>query len=218
MCHAAIQAKYPATCRAMAWRFSWIECHRIFFHYAPQPQRVGGVPIFNMKNRLLPFLPLLGAALLLPGGLAAEDSPSKQCALYYELHTRDHDDKSVSLDVAAVRPIPLDLGIEELKFFHVVTWDKRNDRFGGALVAAVPSAEAEKFVDRYGIYPEGGKPLRYGPKTRRLSGILRVDEASRMLLDVEGGAETLLEDRELPPRLWADAPFDGLGGRRGGPR
>ncbi len=153
------------------------------------------------KSCLLPAILALGA---LPA--IAADQPAKTTALYHELHARQNADAKISLDVAAVRPIAPDVGFSELKFFHVITWDKRANRFGGSLVAVVPAVDAEKLVNRYGIYLDGYKPRKYGPETKKLTGTLRVTDHAHIYLDVSGTAKAVIGEREIPPRLWLHPP------------
>jgi ribosomal protein L14 len=138
-----------------------------------------------------------------PALFAAESKPSKECVLYLRLHEAELIDKSVKVDVIAVRPAKTQPLAEKFQIFHVMTQDTRNDRFGGEIVAVVPKAEAEEFVKRYGLYAENP---RRNPRTKSLTATLRSTKLNGIYLDLDGTAAAAIGDLRLPDGNDAGGP------------
>jgi len=77
----------------------------------------------------------------------------------------ENEGKEVKLDVVSVRPMRWKSPIPELTFFQAMTYDRWDNKPGGAIIVAVDSAEAERFTDKYGVG-------RDGRSTDTLKGIL----------------------------------------------
>lgn len=142
-----------------------------------------------------------------PGLWAAEPPPSKETALYLRLHATELVEKTVKVDVIAVRPAKAQPLAETYKIFHIMTQDTRNERFGGEIIAVVPKVQAEEFVKRYGVYAE--HPRR-DPRTKSLSAILRTTKRNAVYLDLDGTAAAAVGELLLPD--------DNEGERKGRPR
>lgn len=135
------------------------------------------------------------ALITSPGLWAAEPLPSKETALYLRLHATELVQKTVKVDVIAVRPAKAQPLAETFQIFHVMTQDTRNDRFGGEIIAVVPKAQAEEFVKRYGVYAENP---RRDPRTKSLSATLRDNKKNAVYLDLDGTAEAAIGELRLP--------------------
>lgn len=130
-----------------------------------------------------------------PGLFAADNQPAKESALYLRLHSAELVDKTVKVDVIAVRPAKAQPLADKFQIFHVMTQDTRNDRFGGEIVAIVPKAQADEFVKRFGLYAEN--PHR-DPRTKSLSATLRSTKNKVIYLDLDGTAAAAVVDLRLP--------------------
>jgi len=130
-----------------------------------------------------------------PGLWAAERSPSKETALYLRLHATELVEKTVKVDVIAVRPAKMQPLADKFQIFHVMTQDTRNKRFGGEIIAVVPKAQAAEFVKRYGVYVE--HPRR-DPRTKSLAATLRSTKKNAVYLDLDSTAAAAIGDLRLP--------------------
>jgi hypothetical protein len=99
-------------------------------------------------------LPALAATVLLAASsLALADS--KRTAEYLLIDPKSHVEQEVTLDVSLVKPVHWKSPLDEVSFFHALTIDRTDDKFGGAILVAVPSEDAAKFAKKYGMDFEG---------------------------------------------------------------
>ncbi|MBT8037570.1 MAG: hypothetical protein KJO21_08505 [Verrucomicrobiae bacterium] len=104
-----------------------------------------------MKHLIL----LSTTALFLFGSTGISSAAdSKRTANYILSMPESYEGKTVTLDVAAVRPVKWKSPIPELAFFHATTVDRRSDRFGGVILVAVPKEDSAAFVKKYGLTVE----------------------------------------------------------------
>jgi len=161
-----------------------------------------------MKLRYL-LLPVLLAAL--PPMLHAADS--KRTAEYYLITPTDFEGKEVTLDVAFVKPTHWKSPIPELAFFYALTLDRRDNRFGGGILVAIPSGDAEKFAKKYGTDFEGRS------ESNTLKGMFMAAPGGKdrhgkvWLVDTTGKVAELIKQR----RLTIEEGEDGAGFGPGGP-
>ncbi len=95
-------------------------------------------------------------ALALFGSLAASPAAdSKRTAEYLLSSPLSFEGKSVTLDVAMVKPARWKSPIAEVTFFHAMTMDRVDRKPGGDILVAVPTAEAASFAKKYGTDFEG---------------------------------------------------------------
>ncbi|HPA16602.1 MAG TPA: hypothetical protein PLU30_02555 [Verrucomicrobiae bacterium] len=93
----------------------------------------------------LPF-PLTVAAILCAAPTAHPES-----ANHYLASPEKYEGKSVKLDVRVVRPVRWTSPLEGIRFFHAFTEDKQHNALAGAILVAVPSSAAERFVGEYSL-------------------------------------------------------------------
>jgi hypothetical protein len=80
---------------------------------------------------------------------------SKRTADYLRINPASHVDKKVTVDVTMVKPVSWKSPVDGISFFHASTLDRTDKKFGGVILVAVPSDEAEKFAKKYGTEYEG---------------------------------------------------------------
>jgi hypothetical protein len=102
--------------------------------------------------KTLHCLPLVLLAAVAPLLHAAD---SKRTAEYVLTTPADFEGKEVTLDVAFVQPVHWKSPNSELAFFHAMTLDRRDHKFGGKILVVIPSADASKFAKKYGTDFEG---------------------------------------------------------------
>lgn len=143
-----------------------------------------------MKKFLcLPLVLLAAVSPLLQAG------DSKRTAEYLYTTPSDFEGKDVTVDVAFVKPTPWKSPIPELAFFHALTVDREDYKFGGGILVAVPAADSAKFAKKYGTDFEGRResnslkgtfiaaPGRGGPRV--------------WMIDLSGKASELIKERKL---------------------
>lgn len=160
--------------------------------------------------RLKPLSKWLGlTALLALSSAMAANKPSSTSAEFYKLHPEMYADKEVTLEVCFLRAFDRKSPIPELRFFHAVTFDSKNNVPGGVITLAVPTETVDKMVKKYGSFPEGGR--RWNWESEKLKGVFRIGVHGHYYIDVSGNAATLLNGRDIP-----DEPVPEVPGR-GGP-
>ena len=80
---------------------------------------------------------------------------SKRTAEYVLTTPTDFEGKEVTLDVALVKPVHWKSPQPELAFFHALTMDRNDNKPGGHILVAIPTADAAKFAKKYGTDFEG---------------------------------------------------------------
>ncbi|MCU0777351.1 MAG: hypothetical protein MUF86_06745 [Akkermansiaceae bacterium] len=94
-------------------------------------------------------------AFILLAATAHGYADSKRTAEFLLVDPKSHVDKEVTLDVSHVKPVHWKSPLSEIAFFHAVTIDRRDGRFGGAILVAVPAGEATKFARKFGMDFDG---------------------------------------------------------------
>ncbi|MCK9588062.1 MAG: hypothetical protein WC076_09720 [Terrimicrobiaceae bacterium] len=138
-------------------------------------------------------LPLVLLAAVVP---LLHASDSKRTAEYILTSPTDFEGKEVTLDVAFVNPVHWKSPNPELAFFHAVTLDRRDHKFGGRILVAIPSGEASKFAKKYGTDFEGRN------ESNSFQGTLITAPGGRMhakvwILDSTGKVADLIKQHKL---------------------
>lgn len=109
-------------------------------------------------------LSLLAALILTPAFAGENDTAS-----YYRAHFEDYAGKSVSVDVAFLRVLPVDIGDDYFAF--VVATVNDEDRSGGGGIAVVaPKDKKNSIVNKYGTSAE--REGKRSVETKKLTGTL----------------------------------------------
>lgn len=132
-------------------------------------------------------------------GICAPFSPagaSERTAEHILTTPSTYEGQQVDLDVAFVRPVQWKSPVEDLAFFHAMTMDRNDLKAGGAILVAIPSAEAAAFAKKYGTDYEG----RYEKDS--LTGTLlaspgRGRHPQIWFVDTSGTAAALIEQKKL---------------------
>lgn len=117
-----------------------------------------------MKNYRNLALSLLAAFIFTPAFAGDNDTAS-----YYRAHFEDYAGKTVSLDVAFIRVLPVDVG-EGFFAFVISTYDDKNNSRGGSIVVVASADKKDAIISRYGTTVE--REARHVPDTTKLSGTL----------------------------------------------
>jgi hypothetical protein len=180
-----------------------------------------------MKTQLnrLAILPLL---LLLIAVSTASAISKRDTAEFYLSYATEYLDKDVRLDVLVVQPVHWASSDPEVVFFHALTYDTIDDRFGGHILVMLPATEKEAFLRKFEVN-------RNGRRTDTLSGVLRLlpgrKEEGKVggiyVVDYKGLLEERLKanpgalsaEEEMTPGAGMeggdlDVPKDGGNGRR----
>jgi hypothetical protein len=101
-----------------------------------------------------------------------------------------HHEKSVRLDVVFLRPVRWTSPVPEVAFFHAITFDKRNQNYGGEILLAAPESARDSLIRRYGVTGDRRKPT-----TTSLRAVLRNtgSETKRGLWYIDQTEGTLTE-------------------------
>jgi len=119
-----------------------------------------------------------------------------------------YEGKAVKLDVTSLRPVRFKSPVPELQFFRAMTFDRWDNKPGGAIIVAVDAAQADEFTKKYGVG-------RDGRSTTRLEGTLisgrnskrEGRRASVWIVDTTGKAAELLENLgDAAPEFGEDIP------------
>lgn len=116
-----------------------------------------------MKQTTYSTLCLLLSGLLIFSSQAAS---SKKTADYVILNSQELEGKSVTLDVIGVRPMRMISPIPEVALFHAMTFDDREDKYGGSILVAVPANQSVKFAEKFGSDNPRSK------RTEKMNGVL----------------------------------------------
>lgn len=76
---------------------------------------------------------------------------SKHTADYILSTPSDYEGKSVTLDVAFVKPVNWKSPVPELAFFHAMTIDTREKKPGGCILVAILAEKSASFAKKYGL-------------------------------------------------------------------
>ena len=118
-----------------------------------------------MKYYKTLILSLIAALPLAPVFAGSNDTAS-----YYRAHFEDYTGKSVSLDVAFIRVLPVNIGDGYFAFI-AMTFDDKNNSGGGAIAVVAPADQKDSIVSKYGTTVEReGKRDR---DTKKLRGTLQ---------------------------------------------
>jgi hypothetical protein len=136
------------------------------------------------------FLPMIG----IPQQANAARHPNT--AEWYLANASDYEGKEITLDVAMVKPAHWKSPDPGIAFFHALTFDKKEDQRGGAILMMVPDSLRGKIVKKYEMNVDRGNL----DNTDRLKGVLRVIPRKRpgkglYVLDYEGLAWPLIKDK-----------------------
>jgi len=110
------------------------------------------------------YSPLLAVATLVC--LAFPEAAFARTANHILANPDQHHEKTVTVDVAYLRPVRWKSPVPEVAFFHAITYDKRAKSPGGAILLAFPESSRESMIRRYGVVRDGNarvvgtKPLR----------------------------------------------------------
>jgi hypothetical protein len=171
----------------------------------------GGRVISRMKASLT----LIGSCILMSAVMV--HAQSKRTAEFILSNPGEYQGKEVTLDVAMVQPVKWVSPLTDYAFFHAMTFDRRDDKFGGGILVAVPSGESASFAKKYGTNFEGrnnsrtmrGTLVAAGGGKHRGAGIWTIDTTGNLLADIEA------KKAEMPGEAFANG---GAGpGRPGGP-
>lgn len=89
--------------------------------------------------------------LALAAFLGAAVAASAESANHYLANPEKYEGKQVKLDVRVIRPVPWKSPVEDIRFFHAFTEDKKQNALAGVILVAVPATEAEKFTGEYSL-------------------------------------------------------------------
>jgi len=104
-----------------------------------------------------------------------------------------YEGKAVKLDVTSLRPVRFKSPVPELQFFRAMTFDRWDNKPGGAIIVAVDAAQADEFTKKYGV--SGRNSQREGRR------------ASVWIVDTTGKAAELLENLgDAAPEFGEDIP------------
>ena len=162
-----------------------------------------------------PFL-LSTVAVVLFGTLAvSQAADSKRTAEYLLTAPLTYEGKTVTVDVAAVKPTHWKSPFPELAFFQAMTLDRMDHKPGGVILVAVPAADAASFAKKYGTDFEG----RY--ESDQLKGLFLASGPRKIwLIDVSGQLAQLQAERKtmLPDKAGGPVAMGGRFGPGRGPR
>jgi hypothetical protein len=160
-------------------------------------------------------------ALILLASSALGYADSKKTAEFLLVDPKSHVDQEVTLDVTHVKPVHWKSPLAEIAFFHAVTIDRRDGKFGGAILVAVPAEEATKFAKKYGLDFDGRN------STTTLRGTFALvsgrGASGLWIVDTSGKLAKLIADKKAEFPVEAGMPGDmgkgpGVGGRGPGRR
>lgn len=162
------------------------------------------------------FCKWLGLAALMAWGVPAmaADRPSSTSAEFYKLHPEKYADQEIALEVCFIRIFDRKSPIPELRFFHAMTYDTKNNLPGGIMILAVPADTVDKMVKKYGSFPDGKR--RWTLDSEKLKGTFRIGSRGRYYLDVSGEAAALLKGRDIPEEAEPALQGPGPGPRKMG--
>ncbi|WP_269526817.1 hypothetical protein [Coraliomargarita parva] len=164
-----------------------------------------------MKRLYRLSLTLFTLALLSP--LQAGNSADEDSARYYKSNPGKFDGQKVDVDCIFVkRPLAANK-IEGVTFFVAQTKDKDNHSFGGTIVVAVLSDEAESFLRKYGDAPDINRGAAEKVDSKRLRGIFHLLESGHVYIDES-------DDGKAHDRILAnlEAAQKAINSADGGPR
>ncbi|MCC6355927.1 MAG: hypothetical protein IT577_18725 [Verrucomicrobiae bacterium] len=95
--------------------------------------------------------PIHPTTLALAALLAASAAASAESANHYLANPEQWEGKQIKLDVRVVRPVPWQSPVEDLRFFHAFTEDKKQNALAGMILIAVPATDVKKFTDEYSL-------------------------------------------------------------------
>jgi hypothetical protein len=139
------------------------------------------------------IIPLITVALLAAGSIA--NAKSKRTADFLRIAPQEHADKEVTVDVSMVKPIHWKSPLEDVAFFHALTIDRTEDKGGGTILVAVPTADAEKFAKKYGMNFDGRND-----KDKLTGTFLLVSgkgQSGLWVIDTTGKLAQLIKDKKL---------------------
>lgn len=96
--------------------------------------------------RVILKIPLALATLVGTSAIAPAES-----ANHYLATPEKFEGKTVKLDVRVIRPVPWTSPVDEIRFFHAFTEDKKQNALAGVILIAVPTPRVEKFTDDYSM-------------------------------------------------------------------
>ncbi len=155
---------------------------------------------------------LLSIALLVAFIPLASASDSKRTAEYILATPGDFEGKTVTLDVAFVKPVQWKSPIPELAFFRAMTIDRRDKKAGGHILIAIPASEAGKFSKKYGMDFDGrgeSDTLSGSLLTAPGKGADKGRRGQIWFIDTTGTAVELIKAKKL--ELNDDGPRGGRG-------
>jgi hypothetical protein len=139
-----------------------------------------------MKKRSLLLIALI-SALLTPIITQAESAAGDDSARYYKSTPEEFDGDYVDVDCVFVTRINRGPEVEGVTFFVASTDDEKNHSYGGSIVVAVLSEDAEHLISKYGntatLPPAPGANI----KSKRLRGIFHELEHGQVYIDYTGG-------------------------------
>jgi hypothetical protein len=110
----------------------------------------------------------------------AGNAPGKHTADYYLISPKEYEGKSISLDVAMVKPVLRASPLPGIQFFEARTFDQLNHNWGGSMLIAVLQADAKAFARKYGTTVDGiRRPNVLAARTNRLMGTLLIAGEAR---------------------------------------
>jgi len=196
-----------ADCAGLRGELPWIVEEKIDFWKLFQ---AGGVPDrmdthIIIRSRALKGLVSLGLAGALSLAPSVAGEFSKYTADFYRGQCATYNDKEVTVKVTHVKSLVMRTDMDGLKFFQAHTFDDRKDIAGGWIIVAVPAADVDSFLRKYGTAPD--VPSGPGKKQRldanRLTGTLRCDGKRLFFIDYDNKCKEIIDARrqEIMERL-----------------
>ncbi len=142
-------------------------------------------------------IPRLSIAIVLLS-TAIASAESKRTAEFLLSDPKAHQDQSVTVDVAMVKPVRWVSPLPEIAFFQALTIDRSDKKPGGGILVAVPSGDSAKFAKKYGTDFEGRN------SSTILKGVFLAaggqghhGHRGVWIIDTTGRLESLLKDRKV---------------------
>lgn len=139
-----------------------------------------------MKKRTLLLIAVL-SALLTPIITNAESYAGDDSARYYKSTPEEFDGEYVDVDCVFVTRINRGPDVEGVSFFVASTDDDKNHSYGGSIVVAVLTEDAEHLISKYGNTAALPRHPGESVDSKRLRGIFHQLEHGQVYIDYSDG-------------------------------